>query len=194
VLFCAVICVSLVLSGWPQARLSASSSFQNRSLSSIVAGLGSDDNDLERLKALALEPVEAARLLVSELHPVNGVRILSSEQEASKWRDTLHVVWCLRALRYLTGGMEFEAKTGHRFGNSEVERNRKWFIGDGAQYSKKETVRFFGVWMSRDSLYLAPRDAQVEIIRNWVRWYAQDGKRFHYADPKLQQPPDAWYF
>ncbi len=118
--------------------------------------LGSDDNDIERIKFLGREPAESARLLVLELHPVDGVRIMADEHSAPRWHDTEHVVWCLRALRSLTGGMEFRAKTSHKFGDKVIERNRQEITG-GKQYSTDGTVRFFGVWMSRDSLYLAPQ-------------------------------------
>ena len=53
-------------------------------------------------------------------------------------------------------------------------------------------VHFFGVWMSRDSLYIAPRDAQLKIIQMWKRWYETDGKTFAY--PAFKDDPDIWYF
>lgn len=164
------------------------------SLVAVVRDLGTDGKDLtdlERIKFLERQPAEAARLLVHELHPVLGVRILGNEHSLSQWRDTEHVVWCLRALRSLTGGIDFRAKTTHEFGDSEVEENREWFTG-GEQFPKDGTVRFFGVWMSRDSLYLAPRDAQLRIIRKWKRWYEARGKTFVY--PPFKDDPDLWYF
>jgi hypothetical protein len=158
----------------------------------VVKVLGSDDRDLERIKTLAHQPVESARLLVRELHPVTGIRIPSWEPRA-KWKDTLHVVWCIRALRYITGGLDFRAATAHHFGTSEIERNREWFVG-GEQFRKDRTVCFFGVWMSRDSTYIAPHDAQIEIIREWRAWYEQHGKTFSYVDQARDQPPEVWYF
>ena len=158
----------------------------------LVQSLGTDDTDLERIKLLVRRPKESARLLVAGLHPVTGVRLLSGEREA-RWKDTLHVVWCLRALRYITGGLEFRGKTAHRFGSGEIEQRREWFVGD-EQFSKDRTVRFFGVWMSRDSTYIAPRDAQIEIIHKWKEWYAQYGKTFRYVNPDQEQKWDIWYF
>jgi hypothetical protein len=165
---------------------------QRIAIEKLVKALGTDDDDLERIEILAQQPVESARLLVAELHPVTGVRILSYEQGA-RWKDTLHVIWCLHALRYITGGLEFRARTAHHFGSGEIEERRKWFVG-GEQFPKDRTVRFFGVWMSRDSTYIAPHDAQVEIIQKWRAWYEQHGKTFAYVDPKQYQPPDVWYF
>ena len=165
---------------------------QGIAIDKLVKALGSDDDNLERIKILAQQPVESAHLLVEELHPVTGVRIISGERGAS-WKDTLRVIWCLRALRYITGGLEFRARTAHGFGSGEIEENREWFVG-GEQFRIDRTVRFFGVWMSRDSTYIAPRDAQIEIIQKWKTWYEQHGKTFAYVDPKQDLSPDIWYF
>jgi hypothetical protein len=159
----------------------------------LVQALGSDDNEIDRMKALSQQPVEAAGLLVQELHPVIGDRILSRDQDNPEWKDTEHVIWCLHALRYFTGGLEFRAPTHHHFGKSELEENRKWFVG-GERFQKDGTVRFFGVWMSRDSLYIAPRDAQQVIIEEWRTWYRTEGRTFAYVDANKEQNPDLWYF
>ena len=87
--------------------------------------------------------------------------------------------------------LEFRGKTAHRFGDSEIEENQEWFTG-GEQFKKDGTVKFFGVWMSRDSLYIAPRDAQEQIIRKWKRWYETKGVSFAY--PPFKNDPDIWYF
>lgn len=173
----------------PEAKIPSGTS-----LATVVSDLGKDGKDLgdlERIKFLARQPAEAARLLVQELHPVRGVRILGNEHYLRQWRETEHVVWCLRALRSLTGGMDFRAKTTHEFGDTEVEENREWFTG-GEQFPKDGTVHFFGVWMSRDSLYIAPKDAQLRIIQMWKSWYEAKGKNFAY--PPFKDDPDIWYF
>ena len=158
----------------------------------LVKALGSNDNDLERIRILARDPVESARFLIAELRPVPGVRILHDEQQ-TKWKETWHVIWCLRALRYITGGLEFRAKTAYRFGTGQIEERRRWFVG-GEQFGKDRTVRFFGVWMSRDSTYIAPRDAQIKIIHEWTEWYQHHGTTFPYVNPKVRESPDLWYF
>jgi hypothetical protein len=160
-------------------------------LARVVRELGKDDSDLGRMKFLAQQPAESSRLLIQELRPVAGVRILGGEHYLPRWRETEHVIWCVRALRSLTGGLDFRAKTAHDFGDTEVERNREWFIG-GEQFRKDGTVNFFGVWMSRDSLYIAPRDAQVKIIQMWRSWYETKGRNFAY--PPFKEDPDIWYF
>lgn len=160
-------------------------------VAAVIQDLGKDQSDLERIKFLGQQPAEAARLLVQELHPVTAVRILGNEHDLPQWRDAEHVVWCLRALRSLTGGLEFRGKTTHRFGDSEIEENQEWFTG-GERFKKDRSVKFFGVWMSRDSLYIAPRDAQEQIIRRWTLWYETEGVSFSY--PPFKNDPDIWYF
>lgn len=157
----------------------------------IVAGLNGNDKVIGQIRILAQDPVESASLLIAQLHPVKGVRILSWKQR--KWKNTMHVVWCLRALRYLTKGVDFRAKTAYHFRSGPVETRRKWFVG-GDGYLKDGTVSFFGTWMSRDSTYIAPRDAQIKIIRRWKAWYRRHGKTFHYVNPKKYESPDIWYF
>jgi hypothetical protein len=178
----------------PHARLqddTASKIAGGTPIATVVRELGKDDDDWERIKFLAQQPAEATRLLVQELQPVTGVRILADEHYLPRWRRTEHVVWCLRALRGLTGGLDFRAKTKHEFGDTEVETNREWFTG-GEQFPKDGTVHFFGVWMSRDSLYIAPRDAQLKIIQMWKNWYETEGRNFAY--PPFKNDPDIWYF
>ena len=160
-------------------------------LAKVVHELGRDDNDLERIKYLAMQPAESAGLLVQELHPVTGVRILGDEHYLPKWRRTEPVIWCLRALRALTGDLDFRAKRSYVFGDTEVERNREYFTG-GEQFPKDGTVHFFGVWMSRDSLYIAPPDAQLKIIQMWKSWFQTKGKTFVY--PPFKGDPGIYYF
>ncbi len=135
--------------------------------------------------------MESARLLIQELHPVDGARILSQEHQSQEWKDTEHITWCLRALRTLTGGLEFRATTSHHFGNTELDENREWFTG-GDRFKKDGTLKFFGVWMSRDSLYIAPKDAQAKIIEKWKTWYKIKGKNFAYSP--FKNDPDLYYF
>jgi hypothetical protein len=54
-----------------------------------------------------------------------------------------------------------------------------------------ESVAFFGTWMSRDSVYLAPVDAQKQIIAEWLAWFRQHADDWQ-MPPK---PPDIddWY-
>lgn len=144
-----------------------------------VARLGAPANDnVADVKVLAENPRANAGLLVAALHTIPD-----SEAFARADDPTMeHALWIIRALRYLTGGKNFRARTHHQFGKSEEEQNRKyWLMFDG-----RPDLAFFAYWMSRNRWYIAPRDAQSEIIAQWRRWYAAAGKQFDYKP--LQNP------
>jgi hypothetical protein len=46
--------------------------------------------------------------------------------------------------------------------------------------------------MSRDSLYIAPQDAQLKIIQMWKSWFETKGKTFVY--PLFKSDPGVYYF
>ena len=83
----------------------------------------------------------------------------------------------------MTGGIDFCAQSKHIFGNSEAEKNRKYWL----TFHHNECLTFFGYWMSRDRIYIAPSDAQENIISQWQHWYATYGAKFEYKT--LQNPP-----
>jgi hypothetical protein len=133
----------------------------------------------------AKKPAIAACYLINELHVVPEKWIRGSDQKSHP--NTMHVVWALRALRYLTGGYNFKAETKYRFNeSSEIESNRKQFLSP-----EQGEVPFFAVWMSRDSLAIAPADAQKAIIEKWIDWYQKNGSTFMYH-PAVHV--DDWYF
>jgi hypothetical protein len=136
---CSVAILLLCSLAQSQSNLAQSEIPHGTPLARVVRDLGRDDNDLERIKYLAMQPAESAGLLVQELHPVAGVRILGDEHYLPKWRRTEYVIWCLRALRALTGDLDFRAKTSHDFGDTEVERNRAYFTGAS---NSQGTARF----------------------------------------------------
>jgi hypothetical protein len=143
------------------------------------------------LLLLARRPYEAVGLLIKELHPVTTtIHVVGYEQD--KYPAEMHVVWCLRALRYLTDCQNFTGKTKHKFTGKtkreqEAEHEREWFL----RGNSKTELPFFAVWISRDSVFFAPLDAQAEIIEKWKHWYATEGREFRY---KECQNLDAWYF
>ncbi len=160
------------------------------SVRDAVRKMGSDEQDRARINLLAQNPAQAARLLVKELRPVGAAHIVREDFRKPKYADAMHVIWCLRALRCLTGGKDFRAPTTHRFGSSEVEQNRKQFLG----LDEYSTVKFFGTWMSRDSIFIAPQDAQRGIIAQWRRWFENEGETFDYPRLGKDLNDDAWYF
>lgn len=158
---------------------------QAPTLSDKVKHLGTtyNDNGQEIVADLAKTPRASVQLLIEELHPVKGVRILASEYKPG----AEHVLWCIRALRYLTDGKDFCGKTDHRFGSSEIEQNRRYWL----YFRHHSCVSFFAMWPSRGSEYIAPVDAQKEIIAKWKRWFAAQGASFEYKP--LQNPkPEQW--
>lgn len=147
-----------------------------------VKQLGWATDNVQIVKALARKPELSAKLLIQELHPVEDKRILASENRPA----TEHVLWCIRALRFLTGGKDFCGNTNHKFGKSQAERDRKYWL----YFRHKSCLSFFAMWPSRGSEYIAPKDAQEQIINKWRRWFARKGS-FKYKP--LQNPtPDKW--
>jgi len=150
-----------------------------------VERLGMGDDDFRIVASLAETPQLSVRVLTDELHPVKNVRILASEKDLG----AEHILWCIRALRYLTGGKDFCGKTAHTFGNSELERDRKYWL----YFRHKTCISFFAMWPSRGSEYIAPEDAQNEIIKKWKDWFEKDGLSFDYRPLHNPKPEDwAW--
>jgi hypothetical protein len=148
-------------------------------LSTELKRLGHGGDDLGIIKELARTPQASVPLLIDGLHPIHEARILNGQENP----DAEHVLWSIRALRNLTGGKDFCGKTSHQFGGSEQERNRKYWI----YFRHKTCVSFFAMWPSRGSVYIAPEDAQKEIIQKWKDWIKKDGSRLAYQplrDPK----------
>ena len=85
-------------------------------VSKEVQNLGRGPDNLKTVETLAKTPQLSTKLLIGELHTIRESRILNGEERP----DAEHVLWCLRALRYVTGGKDFCAKTSHKFGNSEM--------------------------------------------------------------------------
>ena len=155
---------------------------RSRTLNELVESLGPDSrpDDLQQLRANGRD---AVRLLIATLQPIPEGKVLPEEKNAH--RVTLHVVWSLRALRYLTG-KDFRAPTAHVFGSDEDERRREELLK-----KEDETVTFFATWMSRDSVYIAPVDAQRAIIEAWRRWFSEQDENWR---PISEPSIDDWYF
>jgi hypothetical protein len=144
-------------------------------------GRGRTD-DFEVVERLSTTPELSARLLVEQLHTVADARLLAAENKP----ETEHVLWSIRALRYITGGLDFCGKTSHHFGTPELEKNRKYWM----YFKNKSCVPFFAMWPSRGNEYISPLDAQEEIIQQWREWLAREGKTFHYVPLKEPKPED----
>lgn len=145
-------------------------------------GLPGND-DFADVKKLARTPAASTGFLISQLrvleHPERTIVGEGNPQVE-------HVLWSIRALRYITGGMDFCAPTKWRFGESGEEAYRSYWL----HFGDNSCVTFFAVWPSRGRCYVAPQDAQRKVISAWERWYASESKNYDYrplVNPKSWQ-------
>lgn len=123
-------------------------------------------------------PVRSTELLIGSLKPVARGEYLTGQHPQS--------VWIIRALRSLTG-LDFRAVT-----TADLSSDEAHFLGtEGQKWEDRQKVEFFGTWMSRDTVWVAPRDAQIAIIREWRDWFAAHGHDYKYVNDRNV---DHWYF
>lgn|GEM_PF-2932708 len=137
---------------------------------------------------LAQEPREAVSMLVSELHSIPR----GHYTEGKKTPAEKHIVGCLRALHYLTG-VTYSAPS-----RAKLTADEKQFLDFDKQMhdsNPDHKLHFFGVWMSRNADYLAPVDAQKEIIKAWRRFQATQGASFTYKPSRpAKDCMDDWFW
>lgn len=152
----------------------------------IVKSLGINDSTTvyDKLELLRKYPDLSIDLLIKELHMIKVSKIVPEVYK--KYPKEMHVVWCIRALRYLTGE-DFMALTSYKFNKSEDGRNQLLHSSDA---TSKE-VTFFAVRMSHDVVYIAPLDAQKAIIKKWEQWFNKQTKPIKLAEPRSFND---WYF
>ena len=157
---------------------------KSSAIEGLVSRLGSKGNqDFQDLQALAANPALSVKVMVADLRTVP-----SSEKSARADAPSLeHVLWLIRGLRYLTGGIDFCSKNAHVFGTSDEENNRQYWL----TFKHGGCVSFFGYWPSHDRIYIAPVDAQADIISQWQHWYSMHGENFDYK-PMKNNPPEDW--
>jgi hypothetical protein len=97
-------------------------------------------------------PEEATKLVIAELRPTKRGRYPGGAHPQA--------VWIVRALRSVPG-LDFTASTRARLRDDEAHFLR---------VSSQGEVEFFATWMLRDSDWVAPKDAQVAIIKKWQEW------------------------
>ncbi len=151
----------------------------------IIKNLNGSD-DISKIKhdmnLLTQKPYQAVGCLLKELNVVKEIKI--APEDFDKHKSTLHVIWCIRTLRYLTG-MDFKGQTNYKFKKKEEARRHVLTLE-----SEKE-LPFFSTTMSHEVIYIAPRDAQQAIIEKWMKWYALNGKDFIY---KTVEEFDKWFY
>lgn len=139
-------------------------------INTTMRHIGGDDYEQD-FKIFSQHPQRSTELLIKSLRPVRR----------GKYRAHPRVVWYIRALRFLTRS-DFKGRTDGRLTDDE-----KNFL----VYDEGRRVKFFGTWMSRDIAFVAPKDAQIKIIRQWRDWFTRNGKTHNYSD---STPLDDWYF
>lgn len=156
------------------------------SYAKIIGKLGFEDKDqLEYINELAKNPRVSVGLLIDSLH------IIPDTFTVVEWsgQPTEHRAWIIRALKYLTGGLEFCSPTKYVFDTTDLEKDREQFLG--LKYG--DCLTFMGYWMSHDRTYIAPVDVQESIIAQWKDWYVKYGENYEYKP--LQNPTfDDWMY
>jgi len=137
-------------------------------------GAATDSKSFTEFEILYKNPHRATELLIAALKPVPR-----GEYVAGKHPE---VVWNIRALRSLTG-LNFRGPT-----HADLTKDEAHFLGN---HPKTDEVEFFGTWMSRDRVWVAPADAQATIIQKWRKWFQENGEAFSYANDRNF---DHWYF
>ena len=97
-------------------------------------------------------PEEATKAVIAELRPTKRGRYPGGAHPQA--------VWIVRVLRSVTG-LDFTASTRARLRGDEAH-----FLRVSAQGE----VEFFVTWTLRDSDWVAPKDAQVAVIKKSQEW------------------------
>ena len=141
-----------------------------------IASLGekTDEKGFARFEVLYKNPRRSTELLIATLKPVRRGQYIGGKHP--------QVVWNIRALRSLTG-LDFRGST-----QAELTEDEAHFLSHNA---KTDEVEFFGTWMSRDRVWVAPLDAQTIIIKKWRKWFREHGASFNYVNDRNF---DNWYF
>jgi hypothetical protein len=117
------------------------------------------------------QPAQSTEIIIQSLSPV----------PRNRYQPAPQVVWQLRALHSLTG-LHMTAVT-----SKELTPDERRHLLD----PDTKEVRFFATLMSHDMTWVAPEDAQREIIARWKKWYKKYGADHTYVcDPNVGN----WYF
>jgi hypothetical protein len=133
-----------------------------------------DEKGFTRFEILYKNPRRSTELLIATLKPVRRGQYQGGKHP--------HVVWNIRALRSLTG-LDFRGST-----QADLTEDEAHFLGHSP---RTDEVEFFGTWMSRDRVWVAPVDAQTAIINKWRKWFREHGDNFKYMNDRNF---DNWYF
>lgn len=159
----------------------AKNSSASQTNSELLVRLGGNDT-MAVLSEMKLHPKEYVKLLVEQLSITSNTDKITFSNTNER-KDDLRIIWSIRALRYLTG-IQFSAPI-----NTEASTEKKKF-----QFLLKRNeqgLKFFGVKMSTETIYLAPIDTQFEIIKNWYSWSCKNLDTHSFPD---EVDINEWYF
>lgn len=115
--------------------------------------------------------------LIRQLETTDEKMVTPSEKNVKL--EAQNNIWRIRALRYLTCGLDFSATTTYRPTKEDVQGDYRYWVAGSRASSEPDAppaeVWYFHTWMSRDIAYIAPRDAQEEIVRKWKHWLPTNG-------------------
>jgi hypothetical protein len=172
-----------------QPAFSQGDDAQSTQIIQAVRSLGGNKDSIDHDFQMFTENTHlATKELIDELHPIAR----KAYYPAAKTRNSEHVIYCLRALRYLTG-ITFAATTKSKL--TEEEKQFLNFNKEMYDFNPDNKIHFFSVWMSRDAYFVAPLDAQKAIIDQWKHWRTLHAESFPYLPSK--SPADAmgdWYW
>lgn len=131
-------------------------------LESAAGGLGAE-SDYRAVEMVGSFGCDAVPLLVQQLEPVEVDQI--DLLEGHRHQQAMRVIWSIAALRYITG-KDFYADRLHSMDAAQVGPN---MLSMGAPPG---SIKFFGVWMSRGTIFFSSTAQQRDIIDRWHRYIA----------------------
>lgn len=157
----------------------------------IVKNLGNSEGyetdvrkQAEDFYHLSMNRNVAIKILLSELKPINK-KVIQIEQKGYGV-EGLHIVWCIRALRFLSGCTFFteEAKEDR---NKEKNQIRILLL----MQKRANEYTFFATSANQDKIYVAPMYAQESIIKKWNDWFKKQSGQLK---NKNCRDVIAWYY
>jgi hypothetical protein len=145
-------------------------------IKAAIARLGeeTDSEGFDKFEILYKNSRRSTELLIATLKPIRRGQYVEGKHP--------QVVWNIRALRSLTG-LNFRGPT-----RADLTEYEAHFLDHDPT---TDEVNFFGTWMSRDRVWVAPLDAQTTIIKKWQTWFREHGQSFKYVNDRNSND---WYF
>ena len=135
----------------------------------------------EDFSLLNEKPKYFACYFTKQLKVIPTSRITLGEE-----RNSERVIWAIRGLRLITGGLKQFSTTNYVFTKEELTR----FSVLQKQKNSNEFL-FFNELMSAPYIYVAPTDVQENIISSWHIWFEKNSSTHNY---KLAQNDEEWYY